>query len=82
MSKIRLTIGNGKVIFSKGKGQLSIPVVKDNRKKTISTNLSKLAKEKGGNDEVDVKSVKIEELEDLPLYDFVDEIMKKNENDN
>jgi len=82
MSRIRLTVGNGRVIFSKGKGQLSIPIVKDDRKKTISTNLRKLAEEKSENDEIDVKSVKIDELEDLPLYDFVDEMMKKDENDN
>lgn len=79
---IKFRIEKGRAVFKKGKGKLSIPIVKDNRKKTISTNLKKLADEKSETDGFDAKSVKIEELEDLPLYDFVGEMMKKDENDN
>ena len=75
---IKFRIEKDRVVFKKGKGQLSIDIDDDHGEKVISTTMKKLADEKSDNDEFDVKSVKIEEMEDLPLYDFVNETMKKN----
>jgi len=78
MSKIRLMIGNGKVTFKKGKGQLSLDLEKERNGKVISTTIKELLEEASDDDDCGARSVNIEDMEDLPPYDFVKEF-KKNE---
>ena len=70
----------GKLKFKEDDPYMDIKIVQDSGK-VISSDIRTMAGELKEDKEQDLKVSKIEELEDLPLYDFVKEYMReKNEN--